>query len=731
MRKFKHLTFAIGLILLSQNLFSQTQDSLYFLNILTPFNQSIPSSEIGGAIFGASIDGPIYGELTYASDIEGENWACDTIPNDLSGKVALVDRGVCFFNEKAFKVEQEGAIACIICNFEDPAVNMAEGDPMLEINIPTIMLSLSQCENLRNALDAGEVVELGLDLKPALASKVTGKIAHDENLNCALDIEENPLNEFKVTATRGNNTYSTFSNAQGEYCLFLDTGNYVVQVIPPSDIWINCADPVDIMFPDFDLEEIVDFSMESTIDCPILSVDIASPFLRRCFENYFRVEYCNLGSEVAENAFVTIMFDSLFTITSSSIPYTQDGNIYTFDLGDLDYGACDVFNIVADLSCDADLGMTFCSIANIFPNSSCVPSSPSWDGVDIQVSGSCDEPNVLFEIRNNGTDMTDLLEYKVIRNAQFLENGTFRLNSEETQILSFPADGATYRVEAKQSADHPWANLPSATIEACSSNGDFETGFHAMFPVADFGETYDELCQVVVGSFDPNDKQGFPIGYGDDHYIDRNVDVQYLIRFQNTGTDTAFTVRITDELSSHFDMSTFHPGASSHNYHININGNEVVYTFENIMLPDSFVNEPGSNGWVEYEISQKFDLPLETPVDNTAAIFFDFNEPVITNTTLHTVGENFLPTSLKHLAVQEESLVFSPNPVQRGQFVLIDTEVIQSLTYQIFNIDGQVMQSGNLNNGKLQIPRQISSGVYLITLTDGEGKTEFGRLVIN
>jgi hypothetical protein len=252
-----------------------------------------------------------------------------------------------------------------------------------------------------------------------------------------------------------------------------------------------------------------------------------------------------------------------------------------------------------------------------------------------------------------------------------------------------------------------------------------------MFPVADYGESYDELCQVVIGSFDPNDKQGFPTGYAENHYIDRNVDLRYLIRFQNTGTDTAFTVRITDEISTHLDMRTFRPGASSHNYIVDIVGDEVTFTFDDIMLPDSFVNEPGSNGWVEYEISQKFDLPLETRVENTAAIFFDFNEPVITNTVFHTVGENFLPTSLRDLFTTKESLIFSPNPVLRGEFALINAEVDKNKTYQIFNINGQLIQSGHMNSGKLQIPKQFTAGIYLVSLTDDNGKMEYGRLMVH
>ena len=729
MKNLKKLTLAISTFLLCQGLSAQTTDTLYFLNILTPFIQSIPSSEIGGAEFGPGITEPIFGPLAYA--IDGvDNMACNPV-NNMSGKIALVDRGGCFFNLKAFNVEQAGALACIICNFEDEVVTMNEGDP-LDINIPSIMLSSSHCQNLKDALNAGLDVELGLSFTASPYSKISGQIAHDKNFNCELDSGEYTLANFKVTATKNNFTYTTFSDELGNYRIFLDTGNYVVQVNPPSEIWTNCEAPIDVIFPDYDLEQVFDLPLESVIDCPALFVDIANPILRRCFKNNFNVRYCNFGSMIAEDAYVTILFDPLFTVSSSSIPYSQDGNLYTFNLGDLDYGVCDAFNITAELSCDAELGMTLCSVANIYPNDDCILQGDDWNGVDIKVSGNCNGPDVQFVIQNNGNDMTETLNYEVIRNAVLHESGTFMLDSEATQHLNFPADGATYRVEANQSNDHPWANLPSATVEACTSNGSFEIGFFSMFPVVDYGESYDELCQEVVGSYDPNDKQGFPKGYGDDHYIERNVDLRYLIRFQNTGTDTAFTVKITDEISTHLDMRTFRPGASSHDYIMDIVGQEVTFTFNNIMLPDSFANEPASNGWLEYEISQRFDLPLETTIENKAAIFFDFNEPIITNTTVHTIGEKFLETtSLKDIFETKQPLVFSPNPVQQGQFVFIESKVDHNLSYQLLGIDGQLIQSGNLESGKLQIPKLAPMGIYLINLIDKNGEIEYGKLVIH
>jgi uncharacterized repeat protein (TIGR01451 family) len=59
----------------------------------------------------------------------------------------------------------------------------------------------------------------------------------------------------------------------------------------------------------------------------------------------------------------------------------------------------------------------------------------------------------------------------------------------------------------------------------------------------------DVFCGELVGSFDPNDKQGFPVGYGSDRLVAPNTDIEYLVRFQNTGTAPARRVVVRDTLS--------------------------------------------------------------------------------------------------------------------------------------------------------------------------------------
>jgi len=717
---------------LNANLVAQTTDSDFFLNIFSPINLSIPSSEIGGADWGGSFDNALVGELEPAINIDGtDTLACEQV-NDLTGKIALIDRGECEFGTKALTAEVSGAIAVVFCSNLDEVTDMGEGVEGSLVNIPVILLRSSHCDIIKFHLSNDEDFLIGISEEASALALIVGNIAHDENLNCSIDAGENSLAGFQVNATSTNSINTTYSDLDGNYYFYLDTGTYEIQLFPPQDIWESCNDPIDVTLANYEDEATVDLPAVAVVDCALLTVDLASPRLRRCFENFYVVNYCNIGTDSAQDAFVVIELSPFFTVLSSTLPYDEDNGILIFELGDLESGACGQFSYVAELSCDAELGMTVCTEANIFPvDRSCLIFPANWDGSEVFVEGLCNTDEVEFTIHNLGeNDMSTSQLYTLLREGKTFESGNFLLATGESRTFSFPADGATYRMEANQTDAHPWNNMPSATVEACSQNGEFSTGFHGQFPVADYGENYDELCQEVIGSFDPNDKQGFPFGYGDEHYINRGVDLSYLIRFQNTGTDTAFKVVVTDEISEHLDMRTFIPGASSHAYTLDITDNILRFTFDNIMLPDSFVNEPASNGWFEYKIAQKINLPLETVVENNAAIYFDFNEPIITNTTLHTVGENFLPTNTKETLIAGNTLQLRPNPISSNRYLYLDDLQGNSLIYTVYNIQGQEVLVGQLGASRIKIPENFQTGIYILKTTDTEGRIQTGRLVI-
>ncbi len=183
------------------------------------------------------------------------------------------------------------------------------------------------------------------------------------------------------------------------------------------------------------------------------------------------------------------------------------------------------------------------------------------------------------------------------------------------------------------------ANIPIGT------DLDFYFLLETDFPDSDLSNNeITRSCQVVNG-YDPNDKQVLPVGEGPLGGIRPDLAdtmLSYHIRFQNTGTDTAYTVVVRDTLDSDLDIRNVVPGPGSHPYDLEVlDGKVLEFRFENIYLPDSTTNEPLSHGFVFFDVALDRDLPVGTEITNTAAIYFDFNAPVITNRVQNTVfGED-------------------------------------------------------------------------------------------
>jgi uncharacterized repeat protein (TIGR01451 family) len=142
------------------------------------------------------------------------------------------------------------------------------------------------------------------------------------------------------------------------------------------------------------------------------------------------------------------------------------------------------------------------------------------------------------------------------------------------------------------------------------------------------------LARTVTGSYDPNDKLAMT-STGSAEFWDPSADewIDYTIRFQNTGTDTAFHVIITDTLPQGLDPATLQVAAASHPFTWELKGIGVLkFRMLGILLPDSNINEPRSHGFVGFRIKPRVGY-LEEPGDsvaNIANIYFDFNPPVIT-----------------------------------------------------------------------------------------------------
>ncbi|MBV6441277.1 MAG: hypothetical protein EPGJADBJ_02959 [Saprospiraceae bacterium] len=560
---------------------------------------------------------------------------------------------------------------------------------------------------------------------------VSGKVFQDTLDNCLYNTGEPALANWpvKITGLVTGLEYETLTNSLGEYSKEFDAADTLVEVTlaVPFNFGQNCPSVHTLNVASGQTTG-QDIAVKLASDCPLLSVDISAPFLRRCFANTYTVQACNLSNASVAGVYTEVALDSYLEFNNSSIPGNALGNnTWSFDLGDLEAGECTSFQIFFDVDCAAPIGYTHCTEAHIFPDTVCnVPAN--WSGADLKVTGFCDADSVRLTIANIGSgDMAEAQDFVVVEDVVMYTTSPFQLNSGESVELAMAANGATWRLETEEVPYHPWGGVEAKAVEGCG--GLNQTGLVTLFSfnTPDPFEAID--CQENVGSFDPNDKRAYPKGYGAEHFVEANTDLEYHIRFQNTGTDTAFTVVVLDTLSQHLDATTVRPGASSHEYNFAVlEGNVLRFRFDHILLPDSNVNEKASHGFVKFRVAQNSDNPDGTRIENRAAIYFDFNDPVLTNTTFHTIGDHFIVVKTDEPG--NEALRVYPNPTAGTVFFEIP-EAAPNNRFQLTDNHGKTVMVTDFSGKTFRFEKgQLPPGVYFFRITSGSGGNFSGKVIL-
>jgi uncharacterized protein (DUF2141 family) len=234
---------------------------------------------------------------------------------------------------------------------------------------------------------------------------------------------------------------------------------------------------------------------------------------------------------------------------------------------------------------------------------------------------------------------------------------------------------------------------------------------------------------AIRGSYDPND-----ITVDRREYIRKatdattpNVPLAYTIRFQNTGNAEAIRVEVLDTIQEKLDLTAFEMVAASHKFEVQIvpDTNKVkrTYTvvkwiFDNINLPDSTSKEACSHGFVKYNIkniSAKTNY-MKDSILNKAAIYFDFNAPVITNTA--TTKFSTLTVS----GLEQYNLEFKAYPNPTNGIVNIELAHEADATIDIFNAVGQAVSRQILrgSNGTIDMSA-FQTGFYIVKIKTQKG----------
>lgn len=219
------------------------------------------------------------------------------------------------------------------------------------------------------------------------------------------------------------------------------------------------------------------------------------------------------------------------------------------------------------------------------------------------------------------------------------------------------------------------------------------------------------LNQVVVGSYDPNDKTCLEGTTITPSMVGNYV--HYVIRFENTGTANAENIVVKDIIDTNkFDISSLMPQQGSHTFTTRIiNTNQVEFIFENIQLP---FDDANNDGYVAFKIKTKPTLVVGDTFNNSANIYFDYNFPITTNT---------YTTTIQALGVSDfdfdSAFSLSPVPAKNTLTITPKYDVVIS-SVSVFNMLGQLVQV-NTHPGTTIDVSGLKTGSYLIKITSDKG----------
>ncbi|MFM7486688.1 MAG: T9SS type A sorting domain-containing protein, partial [Cytophagales bacterium] len=200
----------------------------------------------------------------------------------------------------------------------------------------------------------------------------------------------------------------------------------------------------------------------------------------------------------------------------------------------------------------------------------------------------------------------------------------------------------------------------------------------------------------------------------------------YQIHFENFGNHETSFVTLIDTLSSLMDLQSLSNIHSSHEgLRMSLQGNVLIFRFPKINLTPASIDSVQSKGFVEFQARTRNDA--KGVINNRASIVFDYNEPIITNTEMHTVFNN--------LSAPSGTLLLFPNPVHDNHTTIIvkpeKESEINILETVVMDLQGNVRKRMEANSSFLTLDvSDLPNGVYVAQVRSIDGKTYSSRLII-
>lgn len=567
-------------------------------------------------------------------------------------------------------------------------------------------------------MSASGFADIGLPDQDSFAI-IKGRLSIDLIQNCQTDASEPGLQHWLVELLGTYPTYA-MTNALGEYALYTNAmGNNELVLHKPSIsniYWDACEDTVTVNVPALLQTVTADFQVNKLIDCPTNTFNAAIKAIGRrpCEPVFIKGFIENYGNFSALSVPFEVVLDPILIVDSTEFPILyQFGDTLGFEIGPINYNQKKSFRIYCHLPCDPSLvNRSFCNELIVYGSSDC-DTIINWSGAGLSVEGNCDTSTqqVIFLIKNRGTAATtEPLPYVVIEDEVILRDGFVPVGLQPNQSFQIaePALGQTFILQVDQEPNHPGLDVPTVFVEGC--NGPITQSYVNQMPHNDANPEIDIDCQTISYSYDPNEKSAVPNGLTSNwHLVEPFEEIEYTVDFQNTGTDTAFSVIIRDTISDLLDLTTFTMMGASHDFDYEIYGSGILKVwFPQIRLVDSLTNEHASKGYFTYRIAQKKDIEFYTQIFNRAAIYFDINPPIFTNLTWHTIGYGLWQAEVSDIGkAGEKSLKINvmPNPFSEKTTIQMMPAPDGWKVLRVFTPDGRTCRTIKFDAEKVELTR--------------------------
>lgn len=299
-------------------------------------------------------------------------------------------------------------------------------------------------------------------------------------------------------------------------------------------------------------------------------------------------------------------------------------------------------------------------------------------------------------------------------------------------------EGKMFRFEIEQDSTMP--KIAAGPIAWAAVEG-AKPDNQGLFKVLHFTQYYTDNTNPSI-SYDCRETESFvqfnsktvqSKGYGPLRFVEKNIPIEYQIKFLNTTPSIVSSVEIIDTIPEFLDLNSLVIGASSHTfYDVNISGRVLKIHYPSIFLTNPTIDSSSSFGSISFYLNVDENVSIGAVVENSALIVLNYIDSIRTQTTHNIISENFIQIVSDRESIEGgSSLLLYPNPSSGNIQLEYKGRPFEMLRFELFDISGRQLfeKIASENNFNIELPKLIA-GVYLYRVSTEHGNIDSGKLIL-